>query len=241
MPFGASLRFCGSIPKLIGDADRNEDAAIWSSERSAAALSDGASESFDSRLWANILVRLFILKQNVTTEAVDLAIAAFAHCHEPEAMSWSRKAAYDRGSFATLLGITFGPEPGAVRVLAIGDTVAVLLDGARPVKSFPYTDPDEFQQRPTLLSTRRAHNRFVDRPGHAEAATATWRLDALAAPRIACMTDALGEWFLRRAADDPCAGETLLGLDVAGLEALVAGEREAGRMRVDDSTLLILE
>ena len=56
------------------------------------------------------------------------------------------------------------------------------------------------------------------------------------------MTDAIAEWFLRRAQADPCAGEILLGIsDVAGLEALVARERKAGRMQVDDSTLLILE
>ncbi len=50
------------------------------------------------------------------------------------------------------------------------------------------------------------------------------------------------EWFLRRAQADPCAGEILLGIsDIAHLEALVAQEREAGRMQVDDSTMLILE
>jgi len=56
------------------------------------------------------------------------------------------------------------------------------------------------------------------------------------------MTDAIAEWFLRRAQEDPCAGEVLLGIsDIADLETLVVQEREAGRMQVDDSTLLILE
>ena len=56
------------------------------------------------------------------------------------------------------------------------------------------------------------------------------------------MTDAIAEWFLRRAQADPCAGEVLLGIsDVAGLETLVVRERAAGRMHVDDSTMLSLE
>ena len=56
------------------------------------------------------------------------------------------------------------------------------------------------------------------------------------------MTDAIAEWFLRRAQEDPCAGEVLLGIsDIADLETLVVQEREAGRMQVYDSTLLILE
>ncbi len=56
------------------------------------------------------------------------------------------------------------------------------------------------------------------------------------------MPDAMAEWFLRRAQADPCAGEILLGIsDVADLETLVVRERETGRLRVDDSTVLILE
>ena len=242
MSFGFSRRFFGSIPKLPGDADRNEDAFTWSPERSALALSDGASESFDSRLWARILVRLFVLKPVLSVSRVDLAIMAYTRRHDPQSMSWSRQAAFDRGSYATLLGVAVSPELDQARVLAIGDTLALLLDGTRLVASFPYSDPKEFQRPPTLLSTRREHNSFLKRPGHAGASTAVWSLGRLAQPRIVCMTDAVAEWFLRRAQSDPCAGEILLGISgLADLEALVLGERKAGRMHVDDSTVLILE
>jgi hypothetical protein len=242
MSFGFSRRFFGSVSKHPGDADRNEDAFTWSPERSALALSDGATESFDSRSWARILVRLFILKPVLSMARVDLGIAAFTRRHDPQTISWSRQAAFDRGSFATLLGVVVDPESDQARVLAIGDTMAFLLDGTRLVASFPYTDPDDFRRRPTLLSTRREHNSFLERPGHADASTVVWRLDRLAQPRIVCMTDALAEWFLRRAREDVRAGEILLGISaIDDLEALVAGERQAGRMRIDDSTLLIVE
>jgi len=242
MSFGFALRFFGSISKLPGDADRNEDAFTWSPQRSALALSDGASESFDSRLWARILVRLFVLKPVLSMSRVDLGILAYTRRHDPQSMSWSRQAAFDRGSFATLLGVAVSPELDQARVLAIGDTLALLLDGTRLVASFPYSDPEDFRRQPTLLSTRRKHNAFLKRPGHADASTTVWSLDRLAQPRIVCMTDAVAEWFLRRAQAEPCAGEILLGFsDAADLEALVARERKAGRMRVDDSTVLILE
>ena len=242
MSFGFSRRFFGSIPKLPGDADRNEDAFMWSPQRSAIALSDGATESFDSGLWARILVRLFVLNPVVSMARVDMAIIAYTRRHDPQSLSWSRRAAFDRGSFATLLGVAVSPELDQARVLAIGDSLALLLDGTRLVASFPYTDPDDFQRPPTLLSTRRGHNTFLKRPSHAGASTAVWRLDRLEQPRIVCMTDAIAEWFLRRAQADPWAGEVLLGIsDLADLEALVTHEREAGRMKVDDSTVLILE
>lgn len=242
MPFGCSPRFFGSVPKLSGDADRNEDSFKWSSERSALALSDGATESFDSRLWAQLLVRLFVRKPTLSMAGVDRAIAAFTRCHDPRSMSWSRRAAFDRGSFATLLGVTVNPERDQARVLAIGDTIALLLDGPRLVASFPYTDPAEFRRRPTLLSTRRALNSFLDAADHASASATDWRLDRLAQPRIVCMTDAIAAWFLGLAKADPCAGEILLDIaDIAHFEAVVEHEREAGRMQVDDTTMLILE
>ncbi len=242
MSFGFSRRFFGSVPKHPGDADRNEDAFKWSPERSVLALSDGASESFDSRSWARILVRLFVLKPVLSMARLDLAIAAFTRRYVPQSMSWSRQVAFDRGSFATLLGVVFGPKSNEARLVAIGDTAALLLDGPQLVASLPYTDPEDFQRRPTLLSTLREHNSFLDRPDNTGASTAVWHLDQLAQPRIVCMTDAIAEWFLRRAQEDPCAGEILLGIsDIAEFEALVAQEREASRMRVDDSTMLILE
>ncbi len=205
-------------------------------------MSDGATESFDSRSWARILVRLFVLKPALSVARLDLAIAAFTRRHAPQSMSWSRQEAFNRGSFATLLGVVFGQKSNEARVVAIGDTAALLLDGTRLVASLPYTDPEDFQRRPTLLSTRSEHNAFLDRPDHAGASIAAWNLDEVAQPRIVCMTDAIAEWFLRRAQEDPCAGELILGIsDIAEFEALVVQERDAGRMKVDDSTMLILE
>ena len=164
MPFGCSPRFFGSIPKVSGDADRNEDAFKWSSGRSVLALSVGATESFDSKLWAQFLVRLFILKPELSMARLDLAITAFTRRHDPQSMSWSRQAAFDRGSFATLLGVSFTPELDQAHLLGIGDSVALLFDGPRLVTSFPYTDPDHFRRRPTLLSTHRDLNSFLEKP-----------------------------------------------------------------------------
>ncbi len=56
------------------------------------------------------------------------------------------------------------------------------------------------------------------------------------------MTDAIAEWFLGLARTDADAGEVLLGInDNVKLESLVTREREARRMKVDDSTMLVLE
>ena len=53
--------------------------------------------------------------------------------------------------------------------------------------SLPYTDPDDFQRRPTLLSARHEHNSFLEQSDHGGASTAVWNLDPIAQPRIVCM------------------------------------------------------
>ena len=242
MAFGFSRRFFGSIPKHSGDVGSNEDAFDWSPEGLALALSDGASESFDSRLWARILVRRFVENRDRSSASIDAAIKEFVRHHDPKSMSWSQHAAFERGSFATLLGLEVASDLKEAQVFAIGDTVALLLDGDRLVASFPYRSADEFQQRPTLLSSRRRHNSFLEEFDFLKASTITWRLDACTTPRIVCMTDAMGEWFLHLAVGDPSIGDLLLAFsEHAHLERVVRHERKAGRMRVDDSTVLIVE
>jgi hypothetical protein len=55
------------------------------------------------------------------------------------------------------------------------------------------------------------------------------------------MTDALGEWALRMGEEDGPSWTILLGIETqAELEALVAEERGARNMRVDDVTLVKL-
>jgi hypothetical protein len=240
MSFACAQRFFGSVPKQPGDGDRNEDAFRWRPERRALALSDGATESFDSKLWARILARRFVRDLDLTLGWVSAAIEVFRRHHKPEAMSWSRRAAFNRGSYATLLGVETNPEGTEARIVAVGDTVAALLDGRELVTTFPYTDPDEFRRRPALLSTKPEQNKFLEKLKTAP--STVWRLDDYSEPRIVCLTDAIAEWFMRLAASDRTCGDILLAIkEPSQLEAVVAHEREGGRMRVDDATLLILE
>ena len=161
MSFACSKRYFASVPKQPGDGDRNEDAFRWRPSERALALCDGATESFDSRLWARILARRFVRDRDVTPAWVSAAIKVFRRLHKPAALSWSRRAAYDRGSFATLLGVETEADGSVARLVAVGDTVAVLLDGPKVVASFPYESAEDFRRRPALLSTRPEHNKFL--------------------------------------------------------------------------------
>src|SRR5207237_3505665 len=117
--------------------------------------------SFASAAWATILVRRYAGHPRFDRTWLNAAIAEFAKLYDRESLPWMQQASFDRGTFASLLGVSH-IRAGAVNVLAIGDSIAVLCEGDRVISSFPYTSPDEFEQPPQLLSTNAADNNFLD-------------------------------------------------------------------------------
>jgi hypothetical protein len=67
-----------------------------------------------------------------------------------------------------------------------------------------------------------------------------FELSQLATPLLLCVTDALGEWLLRQVSSGGDGISRLLAIaSEEELIALVVEERTAGRMRIDDSTLIV--
>jgi len=230
--------FEAQVPKLETAPHEIEDAACCWPQRGLYAISDGASESYHSASWARVLVRRFISHPELGAEWLAAAITEYNSGFDREAMSWSAQAAFDRGSFATLLGLSVSRPEERVRLLAVGDSLAVLASSGRLVASFPYERADQFTARPMLLSTLHERNEVLLRPASLQAMTAEWGLKGTVNPRVLLMTDALGAWLLE--APDERLG-VLLGLSSAAAFAdLVLEERTTQRMRRDDCTLLVL-
>jgi hypothetical protein len=219
------------------DGYRNEDRWWVSRRKRVSALSDGASVSFDSATWARILVRRYARNPRFNRVWLDGAIAEFAKLYDRDNLPWMQQAAFDRGSFASLLGVTHLGD-GRIRVLAIGDSIAVLCNGDRVLSSFPYTLPEQFDQRPQLLSTNPAENVFLDGLECDEISN-IWNLDEYERPSLLCMTDALGQWVLTHREQEPSPVARLRQIrSCRAFKRFIATERAAGRMRRDDTTLL---
>lgn len=231
------LQFMGAVPKRIG-LDPNEDAVDKQPYRGLYAVSDGASESYAPGLWARLLVQRFLANQRVDEFWLRSACNLFASHFDRERMPWSAQAAYDRGTFATLLGVRLRGVDRRADVLAIGDSLAVLGNGARFVESFPYAQADEFRQKPLLVSTLMDRNSGLAARLSDGAASRAWDLSSLKAPCILCMTDALGAWLLD--AKDERLPILLAMRTKLQFRSLIDGERAAGRMRRDDTTLLVI-
>jgi hypothetical protein len=212
---------------------RNEDAHSIFPWKGVSALSDGASVSFDSAAWAKILVRRYRRNPQFDRDWLNGAITDFAKLYDRESLPWMQQASFDRGTFASLLGVSH-IRAGAVNVLAVGDSIAVLCEGDQVVGSFPYTSPEQFEQRPQLLSTNAADNDFLD-----EIEPRRWNLDEYDRPALLCMTDALGQWVLAHRDEKPSPIATLRHIKSStSFERFVPAERESGRLRRDDTTLL---
>lgn len=234
--------FKGQVPKDLSYPESMEDAMAFSASNDRIAISDGASESFDSKIWAQLLVDNFITKTYVNQTWLNEIIEQFAANFNLASMSWSKAAAFERGSFATLLGIEIFQERQEVEIISVGDSLAVLLDGAELVKTFTYQSFDQFQQRPTLFCSNLVDNKFIQEPNFYSLYQTTWNLGKLRAPKILCMTDALSEWALRKAAEDNPQWEFLLGIsDDKILTDFVMHERANRTMKVDDITLVSIE
>jgi hypothetical protein len=215
------------------DGDRNEDAFAISRRHGVSALSDGASVSFDSAAWATILVRQYACNPRFDRGWVNEAISKFAKLYDRDTLPWMQQASFDRGSFASLLGIRH-VGAGVVYVLAIGDSVAVLCDGDQILSSVPYSTPAEFEQRPQLLSTNAADNTFVE-----DIEPVSWNLREYDNPALLCMTDALGQWVLAHRDEKPSPIAVLRSLkSLPAFKRFVTRERGAGGLRRDDTTLL---
>jgi hypothetical protein len=232
--------FKGVVPKELEHPDNNEDAL--SINNNVVALSDGASESFDAKSWARILVRKYVNVEQFNESWLVAAIDEYLSLHNREELSWSKQASFDRGSFATLLGIEHHVESNAVRVLALGDCLAVLISNGFLERSYPYTSSEDFNQNPTLISTNLSENDFVNKQDFFSTHTVTWGLQPLEKPFVLCMTDALGQWFLKTYPLDPTILESLLSFrSESEMQEFIAALRRDKAIRTDDTTLLVID
>ncbi len=229
-----------SVPKDGERPELNEDTWAHEPGLTCFALSDGASESYDSKRWARLLVEKYAADPHFLPAWVEAAVSDYKDSVDFEALSWSQQAAFERGSFATLLGLQLADNRREIEVLAVGDSLACHIRNGTLLESYPYSTPEEFDARPTLLSTIGSGNTFLQAPEFfAHNTSKTWVVEP--GDVILLVTDAIGQWLLREKSVD--AGSLVTLATVASeseLVELTTRLRAEHRMRVDDTTVLRL-
>ena len=218
------IAFAGSVSKDPAFPQHNEDAFAARFQVQKRSPSATVHPSHSIYTWANLLVRRYVQHPRVDAAWVAGAVVEYARGIDRRDLSWSAQGAFDRGTFATLLGIRYSPKRRSVQVVSVGDSLCVLLDGSEVIETIPYVKADEFSQRPTLIATRNL-NGFVKAADFRSARRKSLSIRRMVRPALIMVTDALGEWALRQAEAGTPVWADLLAISAA------RGPRSIGRPR----------
>lgn len=234
------LDFAASVPKDLEHADLNEDTWAASSDLTCFAVSDGASESYDSKRWSDMLVQKYVSNPDFLPDWVHQAVAEYNSGVDFSNLSWSQQMAFDRGSYATLLTLQLAENGAEVEILAVGDSLAIHCRANEVLMSYPFNSPQQFDERPQLLSTLSGGNDFLAESNLFHKRTSkTWHI--LEGDVIYLVTDAVGQWVLRCLSSALSSVEALSQIDTFdAFVELVHRCRSDGQMKLDDSTMLRL-
>jgi hypothetical protein len=227
-----------SVPKDDDPLRPNEDSFKSVRYRRIFAMADGASESYDSRSWGSVLVECFMRDQCISPAWIENAISRYRKTVDYDDLSWSRQAAFDRGSFSTILGVHIAQDDRTAIVTSIGDSLFALSDGTNLVETFAYTSQEQFTQNPLLISSVFEKNISVKRALNDQTTVTSIDLSQIKSPTLMLMTDALGAWLL---SSSKARVKKLLQLrSNLQFENLVHKARASGDMVVDDTSLMMV-
>ena len=241
-PFAAQAFW---LSKAGNTAEEYEDAFECSIPDSRFAVADGATDSAFAGRWAQGLVKEFVASppsspcdlqkwleplQNAWRESIDW-----------ERLPWHGEEKAKVGAFSSLLGLAFieGESSHAQTLhwsaLAVGDSCLFQVRDDALQVAFPLESAKQFGNRPLLLSSQPTRNQRVWE------AICFHEDDCQPDDQFFLMTDALAHWFLahHEARANPWAA--LCGLKTQEeFSSFVAALRQAGLIRNDDTTLLMV-
>ncbi|HLI64714.1 MAG TPA: hypothetical protein VKV05_15065 [Terriglobales bacterium] len=210
------------------------------------AVSDGATEAFDSRRWARYLVTTWVTTQRVHwspevfVQTAKLIGERFTRRIDQKTFPWYAAEKAASGSFAAFVGIEVTPN-GEWKALAVGDCCMFQERGNELIVAFPLTAPECFNSRPALIpSLPQAIDAAVG-----ELKTCSGQLED--GDHIWLMSDAIACWYLTNHSGTAGRGSSpnrLLSAVLAGdaeTAALIRNERALGNLRNDDVAVLYIK
>lgn len=242
---GYRFRVCGySVPKEGHEEHENEDAFAFQ-ERDGilrVAVADGATESFYSRHWAQLLVDSFVsleqrsISEEVEKDWIQSAAMAFSAQHPLENLPWHAHHKGALGSHATFAGFAFDLDRWTYRTYQMGD--CCLLVSGKKTRIIPksFGAPLQFTNQPKTVRSK--HPKAI--PYAFQSRVRSLRSGS---STVFLLTDALADaLLLGTQANNASAIATLAAL--TGKEDFVTyvqDLRKNNRIRNDDTTLVIVE
>ncbi len=191
-----------SIPKELDCPESNEDYFTHSIDGLACAISDGASESYDSKKWSKILCDNFIssakqTKKNIFFEEKEIkkfllkSRLEFNTFYSKKNLSWSQEASLSRGCYSTIVGII--DHGKNIEILAVGDSIALWREKNTIIKSFFIKNNHNFFKKPTLLCNIASNDKYFFEEFNISWSSIKIQKSSIIDGDIFLLTDALAE------------------------------------------------
>lgn len=232
--------FKSTVSKELEYPQSNAD--CFAIKKNTIALSDGASMSFASNVWATILVNHYGLSgRTVSAKWLDSCRSKYNLMYEYDSMNWLKQAAYAKGSHATFLSLKM--KQNIVEITAVGDTVAFIFESGNLAASFPLDKSVSFNRTPELLSTNQVTNGLFTKGGRLRSsAKFNYVLKNDVQTIAILMTDALAEWVLKSMESGSDVWRQVFNLKTDNdFIELIINQRDANKINIDDSTIIIAD
>jgi hypothetical protein len=232
------------LPKEGCSTSECEDAVAEHTRALRFAIADGATEGFDSRAWARLLVGRWLRVDPPAITAEDFQplvrfLGLGLHGRwQGKALPWYAEEKAKLGSFAAFLGIQFFIQQNQLswKAIALGDCCLVHQRDSKICAAFPISESESFGSHPVLVPSlgwlqEKAFAELKVLEGTAEEGD-----------EFLLLSDAIAAWYLRKTdASEQERGKLrslLKGRDREELEKLVRNSRHQGTMRNDDVVAL---
>lgn len=235
-----------SVEKSGNDPSEIEDAWAYDVEADLLAISDGASDAFDSSRWAQILTSNFVhSRPGWSSEALLAWLASPIRSWRSEirweTLPWYSEEKARRGSFATLLAFGFDPNTigsdprqTTLTAIAIGDSCLFHVRSNLLLSVFPPMTLEDFGNTPALLSTDLEYSQ------RSLAEMKRTACNCEPGDLLLAATDAFSAWLLKQHLLGRSVWQDYAGMEPGAFRESVLSLREQGDMRNDDVTLLVV-
>ena len=197
-----------SLPKLGNSTEENEDFyksniteyPVGKIDHIFACISDGATETSFSKVWAKMLVRGYVNNPignfMELTELINESSKKWYNILSKKKLAWFAEEKASKGAFATLLGVRIYNEYvkkthcGKWEAIAIGDSCLFQVRDDKLLKAYPIDRSELFSISPNLISSNIERNVEIQESYYEE--TGEWKNG----DTFILATDSISKWIL---------------------------------------------
>jgi hypothetical protein len=231
------------LPKLGHKASECEDAIAMDTQTCRFAVSDGATESFDARNWAERLAQHWVQRKSTLTveEFREWVATEGRELHDSWnslTLSWYSEEKARYGSFATLVGVELdlNTELPSWQAIALGDACLLHCRNKTLLKGLPLSGSEGFNTGPVLVASDSSLHENSMKSVVTDSGTCQ------DGDVLLLMSDAASLWCLQRFESGDLDVEQFLGAKTdEELREFFDTERMAGRIRNDDLAIVRIE